>query len=235
MATPAASDNPTSSPSSKKATIARLLQVARAEFSAKGLNGARVEDIARAAGVTKQLIYHYFSSKEQLFACVLDASADKITSELLALELDHLPPRDALRVLLTHACDQYRSDPALGSLAQQGLRYHDDHASERSRFPELVPALTAQMQRLLERGQRSGDFRPDIDARLFHAASSLLTTGGFTNRYMVSAVAGFDTTSPEGMAAWRDFAVNFALSAVLVDLRPGLQRALPQPPEDGAA
>ncbi|MEW5316629.1 MAG: hypothetical protein WDW38_007989 [Sanguina aurantia] len=120
----------------------------------------------------RQLVYHYFASKERLFACVLDESADKVTSELLALELDHLAPPMALRTFLCFAFDQYRSDPALGPLAQQGLRYHEDHATQRSRFPDLAPALGAQMARLLQRGVDSGDFRPHVDARLFHAAAS---------------------------------------------------------------
>jgi len=229
MTQPAASIAPAST---KRDTIARLLKVARQEFSEKGLAGARVEDIAKAAGVTKQLVYHYFASKERLFACVLDESADKVTSELLALELDHLAPPDALRTLLRHAFDQYRTDPALGPLAQQGLRYHEDHAAQHSRFPDLAPALGAQMARLLQRGVDSGHFRAQVDARLFHAAASLLTTGGFTNRYSVSAVGGLDTTSEAGMRAWREFSVNFVLSAVLLDARPSLQR--PAPVEPGA-
>lgn len=216
--------SPTPAASGKRDTIARMMQMARHEFSVKGLAGARVEDIAKAAGVTKQLVYHYFASKERLFACVLDESADKVTSELLALELDHLAPPVALRTFLCYAFDQYRSDPALGPLAQQGLRYHEDHAAQRSRFPDLAPALGAQMARLLQRGVDSGDFRPHVDARLFHAAASLLTTGGFTNRYTVSAVGGFDTTSGGGLLAWREFSVNFVLSAVLLDDRPSLQR-----------
>lgn len=52
----------------------------------------------------------------------------------------------------------------------------------------------------------------------------LLTTGGFTNRYTVSAVGGLDSTSDAGMVDWREFAVNFVLTAVLVAERPGLQR-----------
>ena len=43
----------------KRETISRLLAVAEKEFGAKGLEGARVDDIARAAGVTKQLVYNY--------------------------------------------------------------------------------------------------------------------------------------------------------------------------------
>jgi AcrR family transcriptional regulator len=217
--------------SSKTATIQRLLDAARREFSDKGIAGARMEEIARAAGVTKQLVYHYFAGKEQLFACVLDAAADKVTAELLALELDHLPAREAMRALLAHAFDQYRADPALGSLAQQGQRYHDAHVADRSRFPEIAPALGAQVQRLLERGVRDGDFRADIDARLFHAATSLLVTGGFTNRYMVSAVAGIDLGTTQGIELWRDFAINFALCALLCTERPPLTRVLDFAPE----
>ena len=66
------------SPSRKRATIGRLLKEARQAFSEKGLAGARVDDIARAAGVTKQLVYHYFNSKDQLFASVLDESAQDV-------------------------------------------------------------------------------------------------------------------------------------------------------------
>lgn len=215
------------SPSKKRATIARLLKEARRAFSAKGLAGTRVDDIARAAGVTKQLVYHYFSSKEQLFASVLDESAEGVLADLLALDLDHLPPTAALRLFLEYAFDQYRVDPALGSLAQEGLRFHEQNAGEGRRFPDKAPALVAQVERILHRGEQSGEFRAGTDPRLFYAASALLTTGGFTNRYTVSAVSGFDSTSPEGIAAWRRFSVDFVLASVLSGDRPALARPAP--------
>jgi AcrR family transcriptional regulator len=137
------------SPSRKRATISRVLKEARHAFSEKGLAGARVDDIARAAGVTKQLVYHYFDSKEQLFVSVLDESAQDVLADLLALELDHLSPVDALRAFLQHAFDQYRLDPTLGSLAQESLRFHEHNTNsvQRNRFVDLAPALVAQMQR----------------------------------------------------------------------------------------
>ena len=118
----AAGHDEAANPSRKRATLARLLKEARLAFSEKGLAGARVDDIARAAGVTKQLVYHYFQSKEQLFANVLDESAQDLLADLLTLELDHLPPTDALRVLLKHLFDMYRDDPTLGALAQAWMR-----------------------------------------------------------------------------------------------------------------
>jgi len=214
------------SPSRKRATLSRLLKEARIAFSEKGLAGARVDDIARAAGVTKQLVYHYFSSKEQLFASVLDESAQDVLADLLALELDHLPPVEALRAFLQHAIDQYRLDPTLSSLAQESLRFHEHntHLVEHNRFVALAPALVAQMERILQRGAASGEFREGVDARMFYAACALLTTGGFTNHYTVSAVAGFDTTSAAGAAAWREFSVDFVLSSLLSRDRPPLRR-----------
>jgi AcrR family transcriptional regulator len=54
-------------------TRRRLLSAASAEFAEHGIAGARVDRIAEAAGVNKQAIYAYFSSKEGLFDAVFDA------------------------------------------------------------------------------------------------------------------------------------------------------------------
>ena len=60
-----------------------LLDAATAEFSARGLAGARVDRIAASAGVNKERIYQYFGNKEQLFGTVL--------SNELALIMDAVP------------------------------------------------------------------------------------------------------------------------------------------------
>ncbi len=56
----------------------RILDVATKEFSTKGYDGARVDDIMRLAKVSKNLIYHYFNSKEQLFIIVLEAAYESM-------------------------------------------------------------------------------------------------------------------------------------------------------------
>jgi len=48
-------------------TRAKIMEAARDEFAARGFAGARIESIARRAGIAKQLLYHYFASKEALF------------------------------------------------------------------------------------------------------------------------------------------------------------------------
>lgn len=220
MPMPPLEEEPLSSLPRKRQTLARVLKEARQAFSARGLAGARIDDIARAAGVTKQLVYHYFSSKEHLFSCVLDESVQDVLADLLTLELDHLPPPQAMRVLLEHSFDRYLAHPALSALAQESLRQHELQASHINRFTQLAPTLIRLMDGILRRGEASGEFVSGVDARLFCAASGLLTTGGFTSRYIVSTLAGFDSTTPEGSSAWRRYSVDFVMATVLTRNHP---------------
>lgn len=59
-----------------------LLAAATAEFSAKGLAGARVDRIAAAAGVNKERIYQYFGKKDELFDAVLAAEMIRVMTEV---------------------------------------------------------------------------------------------------------------------------------------------------------
>jgi AcrR family transcriptional regulator len=45
----------------------RILEAATAEFAARGYDGARIEAIARRAGVNKALLYYYYPSKGELY------------------------------------------------------------------------------------------------------------------------------------------------------------------------
>ena len=200
--------------SAKSATIARLIQAARIEFAAKGVAHAKIETIARAAGVTKQLVYHYYESKEDLFSAVLDDASAQTLPALMAMNFEHLPPVEALSALLKQVFEQYRSDPLLGPLAREGLRFHEEHRSPRNQFLELIPTLTAKFQDILNRGIASGDVRADADARTSLAAGVLMFTGGFTNRSSMSVILGFDTASEEGMETWLGIASRFVLDAL---------------------
>jgi AcrR family transcriptional regulator len=72
------------------ATRARLLDAAYAEFSERGLAGARVERIAAVAEANKQAIYAYFGSKAGLFDAMLSARLG-ILSDTVPFTPDDLP------------------------------------------------------------------------------------------------------------------------------------------------
>lgn len=61
-----------------EATRRKLLEAATEQFAAVGLAGARVDAIARAAGVNKERIYQYFGDKAGLFGAVLGAEVERL-------------------------------------------------------------------------------------------------------------------------------------------------------------
>ncbi|KKI88498.1 TetR family transcriptional regulator [Bacillus sp. SA1-12] len=62
-----------------------ILKAAREEFFEKGYTGARIESIAKRAGVNKQLIYHYFKGKEQLINETIEDFISSLPSGNLVL------------------------------------------------------------------------------------------------------------------------------------------------------
>ncbi len=58
-------------------TEKKIMNSARAEFEQKGFNGARLQAIADAAGISKPSLHYYFRSKENLFQKIFDEALDE--------------------------------------------------------------------------------------------------------------------------------------------------------------
>jgi TetR/AcrR family transcriptional regulator len=65
-------------------TRQKVLNAAAEEFSRKGLAGARIDNIARLAGVNKAMIYYHFSSKEKLYRALITAKVEELGQALSA-------------------------------------------------------------------------------------------------------------------------------------------------------
>ncbi len=76
----------TNTPPRKRLTAAQrraaILQAALVVFADHGFHTASIDDIARAAGVSKALIYEHFASKQELYASLLDQEADELFARL---------------------------------------------------------------------------------------------------------------------------------------------------------
>lgn len=59
-----------------------ILQLASVAFGTDGFAATNIADVARAAGISKPLVYNYFGSKEGLYAACLDAAGDLLGTEI---------------------------------------------------------------------------------------------------------------------------------------------------------
>lgn len=71
----------------------QLLQRGRAVFATKGLDGATIEEIAAAAGVTKPVVYEHFGSKEGLYRQVVEHESESLLSAIASSLGDEARPR----------------------------------------------------------------------------------------------------------------------------------------------
>lgn len=78
-----------------EATRRRLLQVAREEFSQNGFADTSVDEIVRAAGVTKGAFYHHFRDKTDLFRRVYKSVKQDVVRAAFVVHVAHEPFSDA--------------------------------------------------------------------------------------------------------------------------------------------
>ena len=70
----------------KENSVRRILEAALTEFQKKGFEGARVDEIARQAGVNKALLYYYFESKEKILEAIFnEMKKDFVVGKSIAL------------------------------------------------------------------------------------------------------------------------------------------------------
>ena len=124
-----------------EATRERILEAARELLATRGYNGAGVEEIARAAGITRQAIYlHHFASKAELLVALLD-HVDRVegVAALFAPIQKAKTGAEALRRLVSAVADLW---PRVGDLARvlDGARSTDQAA-------ELAWESRAQLRR----------------------------------------------------------------------------------------
>ena len=156
---------------------ALILDAAVKVFARSGYHTSRVSDIAEEAGVAHGLLYHYFSSKEELLATIFRENWRQLVERFHGVESADEPADEQLRGIAKILLRTWRNDPDLVRVMVR----------EVARGPQLLDQVDEiragflSIQRIVERGQAEGVFRRDLDARLvswiFYGALEELLTG----------------------------------------------------------
>ncbi|CAN5134609.1 hypothetical protein BH09ACT10_BH09ACT10_01530 [soil metagenome] len=99
-----------------------ILEATRELFDARGLGDAQIEDIAKAVGINRAIIYRHFSGKEELFAMTLVGYLEEIRSAMLQVDDPAMPPADRLRAISASFLDFGEKYPAFVDCALDLLR-----------------------------------------------------------------------------------------------------------------
>jgi AcrR family transcriptional regulator len=150
----------------------QILDAALAVFAERGLAAARLDDIAKLAGLSKGTIYLYFPNKEELFREVVRTS---VVAFIARAEATFEAERDPLQSLIAWM-DGYWSwlrspaFPAIHRFVTSELRHYPDLA--RFYSTEVIDRAHRLLKDMLERGMHEGVFRrtdPLVAARMLTA------------------------------------------------------------------
>jgi TetR/AcrR family transcriptional regulator, cholesterol catabolism regulator len=148
---------------------ALILETAASRFEAKGYAGTSVDEIARALGITKAAVYHYWGSKEELLEGIQDHAL-----ALLREKLDRLDEEDSPYETHFEATVAAYIDAVLENKSFVSVLLRDFVSSERTR--EKQRAFRQQCRETLEKEIAAGNVRDSDPEVLTLAIVGLCST-----------------------------------------------------------
>jgi len=196
-----------------------ILHAALKVFAQRGYHGCRVADVASEAGVAYGLVYHYFRNKDELLESVFDEQWKIFIGAIRAISEGPGSAAEQIASVLRFALDVFRTAPAAVRVLILEVPRTPDvlrAGSTRQTF-ELVTRLVSEM---VARGQREGDFRPELDPLV--GAASVLGVLDMNLAGMVTGLLTAPQPSEEELERMKHQVVTAALGAVLA---PGASRS----------
>lgn len=155
-----------------------ILAATRALFDERGLGDAQIEDVARAVGINRAIVYRHFTGKEELFALTLVTYLDELDTALAAVDAPTKTPTERLATVVGAFADFGAAHPAFVDCAQSlmrrtGAELLDEVSDEAAlRLGRAMANPLGLLATILEDGRTSGEFHldsPDTVANLLYA------------------------------------------------------------------
>jgi len=144
-------------------TRERILRAAASLFRRKGFDGASMQDLAEAVGITKSSLYHHFPSKQALLSEILSKTVDRVTPALRSIAESDLPAAERLRLAVSgHVVELIRDRDNVACFIEEGRFLAPDRMSA---YIAKRDAYEEHFRRIVEDGIRLGEFRA-TDVRL---------------------------------------------------------------------
>lgn len=147
----------------RQAKEAAIFSAALRVIKRQGFHRARMADIAREAGISYGLVYHYFRNKDDLFESILRHWWDGLFQLMARIVQSQADLRSRLRWVIDYFLDHYQKKPELVNIFITEISRSTTNLS-----PERLEHFTtfmAMTEELMAQGQKAGVLRTDLKAR----------------------------------------------------------------------
>jgi len=199
-------------PKAPEANRARIVQAATDEFASRGFKGASMDAIAARTHTTRAMINYYFGGKEKLYLSVLERVYAEIREAESGLDLDHLPPVEAVRRIVEFTYQYYVTHEGFVRLVVAENQARGRHFRKSKAMRTLNRPIIDRLSRVIARGQAEGRFRQDVDPVEIHKAVAALGMFNVTNQYTFGAIFQREMGAKGDVAQRRDIVADMILS-----------------------
>jgi len=156
-----------------------ILDAAVRVFARQGFHACRVSDIADEAGVASGLVYHYFSSKDQVLDTLFLERWDVLLHVIAEVDRNPAPAREKLGAIAGFIIDSYKHDPdvmkvIIVEVTRAANSFGRTHLDKIREAYSLISEVVAKAQ---TGGEFRADVTPEFAALAFYGAIEQVLTG----------------------------------------------------------
>ena len=137
-------------------TTRRILDAATEVFAEVGFGGARVDEIAKRAGINKAALYYHIGGKEELYAEVLHRFSSDVVERVIKDIQETDSPEEKLKRYIYNLADFIERNPAVAPLILREVATGGQNLSEF--FVQTLVRMISTLANILEEGERQGVF-----------------------------------------------------------------------------
>lgn len=182
-------------------------------FALKGIDGARVAEIAEKAGINKGLIYHYFSNKDNLYKEVIRRNFEKLQNLAQNILLENLNPLEKV----TEAIKQYfyflAEHQEFVRLMNWESLQNNEYASQI--ISPFFSGGIAPLETLIKEGKEKGVFRKDLNVRQLLFSVNALCFFYFSRKSFLEDLWKKDITDPNMLDERVKHIISFVFQGIL--------------------
>lgn len=205
----------------RRAREKEIIAATRALFDERGVRDAQIEDIARAVGINRAIVYRHFAGKEELFALTLVGYLDELREALEAADDPSASPAERLTLLVSAFVDYGLAHPAFIDCAQALMRrpgpelLEEISESALFRLGRGISGCLSVLTAALQSGVDAGDFTiedPTLLANTLYASGLGALQLARVGILVTESAPGVPTVDEISSDQVRDYLVASALA-----------------------
>jgi TetR/AcrR family transcriptional regulator len=198
-----------------KLTEDKIFEAATLVFEEKGMDGARMQDIANKAGINKSLLHYYFRTKDKLFETVFQKLAGKLFAKFAPVFEENLCLEEKIRFFYREHITFMQENPRLPSFILNEINRNPERIKKLLKkvdFTKLWAILEEQHKEELDKYNITKESIPQIMTSIAAMSVFPFAARGILEGIFESLGVDFDSYIEER----KEFAADFVLNALKI-------------------